>query len=152
MKSQVLLPALTLPLLLALPALAQEAGYWRADSQTARSITGDIALSPDKLTINFLAFTISRIRGLESAEVSAAFNPDPGTSGAASLFRLDIPASRKFLHKNTLCGTDDTTWMATFVAGRTLTIVFFSGPRPPTFTVDALSNSSDLCGTYTYIR
>jgi hypothetical protein len=131
---------------------APEAGYWRADNQTARSITGDIAFSGDHLTINFLLFTIARIRALDASEVESAFHPDPGTQGAGSLYRLQVAASRKFLRKNTLCGSDDTQWMVTWVTGRSLELDFFSGQNPPKLTSDALSNTSDLCGTYTYIR
>lgn len=136
----------------ALSARAQEAGLWHATSQTARAITGDIGLSADKLTINFLTFTIARIRALEVQEINGAFNPDPGTQGSAALYRLNVPASTKFLRKNTLCGTDDTAWMATWVTGRTLEIAFFSGPKPPVFTAEAIANSADLCGTYLYTR
>ncbi|MDP9038130.1 MAG: hypothetical protein M3O02_02505 [Acidobacteriota bacterium] len=126
---------------------------WRAQNQTARSITGDIALTPDKLTINFIAFSVSRIRALEAGEIAAAFNPDPASPpGTGSLYRIDIPATRKFLRKNTLCGADDTTWMVTLVAGRSLEIVFLSGAKPPSFRGEGLANSPDLCGTYLYTR
>lgn len=146
-------PSTFVPLLLALSAFAQQdGGYWRATSQTARSITGDVALSDTRLTINFAGFTISRVRALEASELSAAFNPDPGTQGSASLYRTDIPGSRKFLHKNSLCGSEDTTWMATYVSGKSLEIAFFSGGKPPVFTLEAMNNASDLCGIFTYTR
>jgi hypothetical protein len=141
------------PLLLAFTALAQQdGGYWRAVSQTARSITGDIALSDSRLTINFVGFTISRVRALEASELSAAFNPDPGAQGVANLYRTDIPAGRKFLKKNSLCGSEDTTWMATYISGRSLEVAFFSGGKPPVFTLEAMNNASDLCGIFTYTR
>jgi hypothetical protein len=141
------------PILIALTALSQQdGGYWRAVSQTAHSITGDVALSDTRLTINFVGFTISRVRALEPAELSAAFNPDPGTAGVASLYRTSIPASRKFLKKNSLCGSDDTTWMATYLSGRSLEIAFFSGDKPPVFTLEAMNNAADLCGIFTYTR
>jgi hypothetical protein len=144
--------ALLLTLTVTLTAFAQELGYWRATSQTSRDITGDIALSADKLSINFLAFTIAHIRALTPAEIDAAFSPDPGTQGAASLYRVDIPSSRKFLHKNTLCGSDDTKWMATYTSGRSLTVAFFSDDKPPTLTHEALTDSTTLCGIYSYVR
>jgi hypothetical protein len=154
MKRSVLLRLATVvPLLLCFAAVAQQdGGYWRATSQTARSITGDVALSESRLTINFAGFTISRVRALEPAEVSAAFNPDPGSEGVANLYRTDIPATRKFLKKNTLCGSEDTTWMATYVSGRSLEIAFFSGGKPPVFTMEAMNNANDLCGIFTYTR
>src|ERR1700753_3359355 len=109
---------------------AQERGLWRAESSTAQSITGDIALSDEKLTINFTGFVIAQIRRLEPGEVSAVFDADSGAGGSGNLYRLNIPALKKFAHRNTLCGTEDTQWMATYVAGRTLKLAFFFGPKP----------------------
>jgi hypothetical protein len=131
---------------------AQEKGMWRAANSTARSITGDIALANEKITINFLTFTMVRVRALEASELSAAFDADIKANGTGSLYRLNIPASRKFLKKNSLCGAEDTEWMATYVLGRSLQIAFFSGQKPPLLTLDALANSSDVCGTYTYVE
>jgi hypothetical protein len=137
-------------LLTCLTLTAQEKGYWRAASPNARAITGDIVLSDSKLTINFSGFTISRIRALEESELSGAFNADPGTTGSGSLYRLAVPAAKVFLHKNTLCGTEQTEWMATYMAGRSLKVAFFSGQKPPVLTMDAMNSSSDICGLFTY--
>ena len=138
-------------LLCCLSVTAQEKGMWRAASSTAKSITGDIALSDEKITINFSTFTMVRVRALEKAELSAAFDAD-GAKGSGSLYRLIVPASTKFLRKNTLCGSEETEWMATYVMGRSLKVDFFSGQKPPLFTLEALANSSDLCGTYSYVN
>src|SRR5947209_20615786 len=108
-------------LLCTFAASAQELGNWRAANQTAKSITGDIALAPEKLYINFIRFTVSRIRPLQPAEVSA-LEPEASTTGAGSLYRLSIPPEQKFLHKNTLCGSEETQWMATYVEGKTLKV------------------------------
>ncbi len=136
-----------------LPALAQENGNWRAANQSAKSITGDIALAPEKLYINFLRFTMSRIRPLEPAEIAAAFEAEASsTSGTGSLYRLSIPPEQKFLHKNTLCGSEETQWMATYLEGRTLKVAFFSNAKPPIFKLEELQNSTNLCGTFTYTR
>jgi hypothetical protein len=137
-------------LLTCLTLLAQEKGYWRAASPNARAITGDIVLSDQKLTINFSGFIMSRIRALDPSELSAAFDADPSATGTGSLYRLTVPAAKVFLHKNTLCGGDETEWMATYAAGRSLKIAFFSGPKPPTLTLDAMTNSSDVCGVFAY--
>ena len=56
-------------LALAAPLAAQEQGLWRASNSTAKSITGDIALSDEKLNINFVTFTMAKIRSLEKAEL-----------------------------------------------------------------------------------
>jgi hypothetical protein len=135
-----------------LTAAAQDQGYWRASSSTAKSITGDLVLSDEKLSINLTSFTIARIRPLEQAEAKALFDPDGTGAGSASLYRLIVPASKKFLHRNSLCGSDDTQWMVTYVAGRSLQLAFFSGQKPPVFTTDALADSTDMCGKFGYVK
>ncbi len=92
------------------------------------------------------------IRKLGSAEVAAAFDADSNASGTGNLYRLTVPAAKRFLHHNTLCGSEDTQWMATYVEDRTLHVAFFSGADTPVFTVDALANSTDLCGRFSYSR
>jgi len=143
-------------LLCTLPIAAQERGYWPATSNTARSITGDISLTDQKLVINFVGFTIAHIRALEKSEIAALFDADTNDRVAsvavASLYRINIPASRKFLHKNSLCGGEDTQWMVTYLAGRTLRVAFFSGQKAPVLTLEAIPTSTDLCGTFTYAR
>ena len=129
----------------------QEKGDWRAASSNANSITGDIGFSGSKVFINFTPFTIAQIRRLEPSETSAVFAAEGAGSGG-NLYRLNIPASHRFLHHNTLCGSDDTQWMVTSVVDRTLHVAFFSGAETPVFTPEALNNSTDLCGTFTYAR
>ncbi len=89
---------------------AQEKGPWRAASTTAASITGDIAFSETRVAIDFSSFPIARIRDLEPGEVSAVFDVDSNAGGRGSLYRLSIPGDKKFLHKNSLCGSEDTQW------------------------------------------
>lgn len=144
--------AAALSLVLCLSGLrAQEKGYWRANGSTAEAITGDIAISDTKITINFAAFTIAQIRRLNASEVMAVFNADAG-AGTGNLYRLDIPATRRFLHHNTLCGGEDTQWMATFVEGHNLRMALFSGATMPSLTMESVNNSTDLCGTFSYAR
>jgi hypothetical protein len=131
---------------------AQEKGVWRALSKTAQSITGDVALSDQKIAINFLTFTMVKVRSLDKAELSAAFDADSDANGSGSLYRLHVPAAKKIMGHNSLCGDEDTEWMATYVSGSSLHLAFFSGEKPPVFTLDAISNSTDLCGTYSYVR
>ena len=132
--------------------MAQENGRWRAVSSTARSITGDIAIANEKMTINFMRFTIAEIRGLEVAEAGAMFGGEGGAAGSGKLYRLEIPAETKFLGKNSMCGSEETQWMATYVSGKNLQLAFFSGPKMPVFTAEAIGNSTALCGTFTYVR
>ena len=153
MKRRILLGAAAcLALACSLSSAAQDKGYWRAASSTAAAITGDIAISDNKLTINFTGFVMAPIRKLGADEVAAAFDADANAGGSGSLYRLSVPAAKRFLHHNTLCGTADTQWMATYVEDRTLRVAFFSGSDAPVFTFDAIANSADRCGTFTYVR
>jgi hypothetical protein len=153
MKRDGLLRAIVASLLACcMTVAAQEKGNWRAASSTAQSITGDVALSDSKISINFSSFVIAQIRALTAADLSAVFPAESGAGGSGSLYRLSVPAQRKFLHKNTLCGDEDTQWMATYVEGRSLHLAFFSGQKMPVFTPDAMANSTDLCGTFSYVR
>ena len=139
-------------LICALPAAAQDKGYWRAASNTARTITGEITLADEKIVINFAGFPMVKARTLEKAEISALFDADSNAPGDGTLYRLNIPAAKKFLNKNTLCGGEDTQWMVTYASGRSLRLAFFSGMKAPVFTFDAISNSTDICGTFAYAR
>ncbi len=125
---------------------------WRAANTPAQSITGDVALSDAKLAINFSSFTIARIRELKPGEVSSVFDADSNAAVGGNLYRLSIPAAKKFLHHNSLCGAEETQWMATYVADGALHLAFFSGPKMPVFTPDAIANTTDLCGTFAYVR
>lgn len=131
---------------------AQEHGYWRAASNTARSITGDISLGNERLTINFWTTPISRAHDLTGSELSAVFDTDSNAARTGGLYRLNIPSARKFLHKNSLCGAEDVQWMAAYAQGNSLQLAFFSGDKPPVFEFDAIRNSTDLCGTFTYVK
>ncbi len=154
MKKTTLLLCLAAALLgsCSLSASAQDKGYWRATSSTATAITGDIGIFDDKLSINFTPFTIAEIRKLESAEAVALFSAESGVPGNGFLYRLTVPADKKFLHHNTLCGSEQTQWMATYATGRELRVAFFSGTKMPVLTADALANTTDLCGTFLYGR
>jgi hypothetical protein len=133
-------------------ALAQDKGYWRAASSNANQITGDITISETKLTINFLGYSLAPIRKLTQTEAGAAFDVDVDAAGGGNLYRLSIPGDKRFLHRNTLCGSEETQWMASYVQGSTLHIAFFSGANMPVLTGEALSNSTDVCGIFSYGR
>ena len=131
---------------------AQERGAWRAVSKTARGVTGDVAFGGEKISINFASFTVAQIRELEPGELAALFPNKEKADGTGNLYRTSIPANKKFLNKNTLCGTEETQWVASYVTGKELQLAFFSGAGMPVFTAEAIGSSSDLCGTYTYVR
>lgn len=147
----VLLAILAFTLTSSVSAIAQESGPWRASSSNARVITGDIEFTPTKIAVNFTAFTIAQIRSIKTEEVRALFNPD-NPVGGGNLFRVDIPSDKKFLHHNTLCGSDEAQWIVTYAQGRDLQVAFFSGTTPPVLTFDALNNSPALCGVFSYVR
>jgi hypothetical protein len=151
MRVKNLVPAILI-LACSLPAIAQDKGAWLPASSSAKNITGEIAIADARLTMNFLNFPIGQIRVLQSAEASALFDADVNAPGGGSLYSLAVSADRRFLHKNTLCGSEDVQWMVTWVQGHTLSVAFFSGANPPVFTMDALANTTDRCGTFTYAR
>ena len=147
-----LFPTLYLGLIGSVPAPAQDGGNWRAASSTARAITGDIAFFNQKLALGFSAFTVAQIRGLQPGEIAALFNGAEASRGSGNLYRLSIPGDKRFLHKNTLCGSEETQWAATFASGKTLQIAFFSGAAMPTLTPEAMADAPNLCGTFSYVR
>lgn len=134
------------------PSSAQDKGYWRAESSNANQITGDIAISESRLTINFIGYSLAPIRKLTPAEAASAFDVDVNTAGTGNLYRLSVPGDKRFLHHNTLCGSDETQWMATYVEARTLHVALFSGSEMPIFSAESLANSSDVCGIFSYAR
>ena len=135
-----------------LACAAQDKGYWRATSSNANAITGDLSFSATKVTINFANYPIAEIRKLTAEEDAAVFDAEPDAGGAGKLYRLHVPAEQKFAHHNTLCGTEETQWMVTYAEDKTLRVAFFSGDTAPVLTVDALANSTDVCGIFTYAR
>jgi hypothetical protein len=130
----------------------EDRGYWHAASSNANAITGDIAIGEIKVTINYISFPLAPIRRMKPVEVSSAFDADVNAGIEGSLYRLKVPPAQRFLHKNTLCGDDETEWMATYARGHTLQVAFFSGDDEPVFTFDAIQKSSALCGVYSYAR
>lgn len=151
-RSFFLPPLLILLLACSLSAAGQDKGPWRAASSDAKAITGDLYIADARLTINFSNFTIAEIRSLTATEAAAAFSADSSVPGGGHLYRLDVPATKRFQHHNTLCGSDDTQWMATWGSGSEVHIAFFSGSTMPTLTIDALANSTSLCGSFAYVR
>ncbi len=146
-----LLSLVLVSFVLATGALAQEAGAWHPLSNTARSITGELVFSKDRISINFNSFPLLLDRALQPTEISAIVDTDD-PSPAGHLFRLSVAAPKLFLHHNTLCGSEPVQWLTTVVTGRTLQLAFFSGAHAPTLTAEAVRNSTNLCGTYTYTR
>jgi hypothetical protein len=134
-------------------ARAQEdRGLWSATSTNAHAITGDIAIAEAKVTLNFATFPLAPIRRLKPVEVSAVFDADVNAGIEGTLYRLHVPPGKYIVKKNTLCGGEETQWMATYVTEHTLKVAFFSGDDMPVFTFDAMQNTTTLCGKFTYGR
>jgi hypothetical protein len=147
--------AATVILACSIPAIAQsqDKGMWYSASQSSNAVTGDIVIKDGKVTINLRTFPLAAIRPLTAAELSAVFAADPNSGPAGNLYRLFVPATVQFVHHNTLCGSDDTQWMATYVNGKSLQVAFFSGKEMPKLTFEAVTGgSANLCGTYIYAR
>ncbi len=135
-----------------LPCAAQDKGAWFAASTEAKAITGDIAIANTKVEIDYITFPLAFIRRLKPEEVSAVFDADVNAGINGDLYRLKISPYQRFQHKNTLCGTDETQWMATYVTGKTMQVAFFSGDDEPVFAFGAMTNATDRCGVFTYAR
>jgi len=151
-QSKYFAAALALTLTCITTLAAQERGSWRAASSNAKSITGDLTLSVEKILISFTTFPIAQIRPLQPAEIKAAFDLDGEATGTGSLYKLNVPATQKFLKKNSLCGAEDTQWMVTHAVGHDLQVAFFSGPQVPIFTPEAIATTTNLCGIYAYVK
>ena len=130
----------------------EDRGFWRAASTNAFAITGDITIAEAKVTLSFATFPLAQIRRLKPVEVSAVFDADVSAGIEGTLYRLRIPGAQYIVRKNTLCGGEDTQWMATYTTGHTLRVAFFSGDDMPVFTFDAMQNTTALCGKFTYGR
>ena len=155
-RQRVLLAVVGCGLAWTMPGTAQEKaperGSWRAESTTARGVTGDVAFAGQKIVINFAGFTVAQIRTLTPAEAKAAFDGDSTAEGSGNLYRTSIPAEKRFLHHNTLCGSEETQWVVSFVTGKELQLAFFSGASMPVLTPEAIGSNTNLCGTYSYTR
>ena len=137
---------------LPLASLAQDTGIWRALSTSAKGVTGDLQLTETRIILNFSGFTLAEIRDLQPEEAKAVFGDSAPANGAGHLYRTEIPAEKRFAHKNTLCGSEEVQWIVTDAAGKTLQVAMFSGAAMPKFTAEAVANTTSLCGTYSYVR
>jgi hypothetical protein len=152
MKRGVLLGAAMALTLVGAARAQEDRGYWRAASSNAFAITGDINIGELKVAIDFITFPLAPIRRLKPVEVSAVFDADVNAGIEGSLYRLKVAPGQRFVKKNTLCGDEETQWMATYVSGRSLQVAFFSGDDEPVFTFDAIQKSPERCGTFVYGR
>ena len=128
----------------AFPALAAAPEPWEAVSTTALAITGNVRVSPDRIT-----FQNGKSLPLAAAGIVPQFREAMGTTSAA-LYRVIAPADPVLLRGNRLCGKP-VTFIAVWKPARVGSdidpreMAAFSGSARPT-----VAGGPDFCGTYTY--
>lgn len=127
-----------------IPAIALAASgveRWTAASTTAIGITGDITLSPTRLTAAGRTFPLA-----VAADVKD-FTSNTGMQ-AARILRVTHPSDPILKNGNTLCGAP-VRWIAVYRSdgGKSLNLSAFTGGRQPTG-----ETGSNLCGTFLYTR
>lgn len=130
---------------------------WQATSNTAVYITGNIKLSPTKLTMVRRDYPLTLVRDIDAqhlSDIGKSFASDHPT--AARLYRTRIPASAKLVNGNDICGPNDANWLLAVSEnnsddnGPTLSLAFFSGDSEPHLDYEAIENTTNICGTYGY--
>ena len=133
-------------------ANAQDTGHWRSATHRTEVMTGELTIAPENVTIYQSKFPMTFVRKLTPAEVGAVFDADTNAGIGGKLYSMHVPPRVYYAGGDLICGNEFIRWMATYVAGRTLQIAFFSGDDVPVFTFDTIANSTALCGTYVYTR
>ena len=137
-----IIAATALATLLSVPALAEPgAEHWIAVSNTAMGITGDIVLSPKRLTM------AGKTLPLQVAADVPDFGTDDGTV-AARILRVTEPSDPVLLHGNRLCRAQwIVVWHEHKFGQTNLEMDVFSSDARPSG-----ENSPGLCGTYMYSK
>ena len=118
-------------------ALAQGADRYKATSNTAMSITGDVLM--DDFSITF-----ENDESLEFSDLVASRLRVDGRTVPASVYRVETLGDPELLNGNQLCGTGDVTYVANWAAGDGMTaIAVFTSEQPP-------KSSAEMCALYTY--
>ena len=132
---------------------------WAATSNTAVSITGNILLTSQAITISHKQFPIEFVREIDKQDLNnndKLFEPFMRYTFmkplAARLYKTLISRNVKFLNGNTICGPNaDATWMLAAFAKDNLSLAFFSSTDEPNLDYKVVEVSHDLCGTFTYV-
>lgn len=109
---------------------------WTATSSTSIAITGDIAVSADR--IRFASGKSIRIK--------------PVSADRPEVFRVDPPANPVLQHGNRLCGEPPPTYVALYRDGRSLTLYVFDKPGIPRSPTSLVDFQSGMCASYPYER
>lgn len=128
--------------LLSLSVLSAASPSWAADdykaaSNTAMSVTGDISM--DDFSITFETGDALSFSNL----VADHFVVD-GEQVPASVYRVADPSDPELLNGNRLCGSGPVTYVANWSAGDGLSaIAVFTGRHAP-------KSSDEMCASYTF--
>ncbi len=132
-----LLSLLSLALFATLAAIPAWADDYKAVSNTAMSVTGDVLMDDFSITFETgdeLAF---------SSLIADHFIVD-GERLPASVYRVAEPDDPELLNGNRLCGSGPVTYVANWTAGAGLSaIAVFTGNRAP-------KSSDQMCASYTF--
>lgn len=126
---------------------------WSAVSNTASSITGDLATSPGVLRFANRTIPLNlahALIGRQLTDAAALFPATTSPSTVAAIYHVDIPASLPLKNRNTICGKQAATWLVLVNTDADLAMAVFSGVSEPTLSSSAANNSTDLCGTFLY--
>jgi hypothetical protein len=129
-------------------------GTWLAVSRTAASITGNIVLTSDKITISHKSFSLMLVRDVDTQHLE-----DVGKildrlrpPSSARLYGTLISGRSSFLNGNTICGQKaDARWILAVSEKDELSLAFFSGSREPNLDYKVVNVGDYLCGTFAYV-
>jgi hypothetical protein len=124
-------------------ALAQAAQHWSANSMTAISITGDITLSPTRITFqNGTSLDLSFVGEVSGFDLSLG---EFSYGRPVREYRITRPKNVRLLRGNHLCGPKVPTYLLVY-EGSYLNLAVLSGND----TLTKAGFQSRLCGTFSY--
>ena len=107
---------------------------WKADSDTATAVTGDIAIGTDRIV--FANGKSIRLVPLE---------------GRRGVFKVDPPANPVLMNGNRLCGEQDVTYIVLALGSNdALFMKVFEGPDAPEEAVADPEPQEGTCATYSF--
>ena len=131
---------------------------WAATSQTAVSITGNIVVTPQAITISHKEFPLEFVRQVDKQhfkDVARIIEPFMQHMFmqplSARLYKTLISRDVQLLNGNTMCGPNAAKWMLAAYSEDHLSLAFFSSAEEPNLDYKVVETSHDLCGTFTYI-
>ncbi len=140
----------------ALPAsdpLLHAPAQWTAVSKTAMGVTGDLLVRPRSVAMAGHTIPLAFLHTLAGAPLqqAAALFPVPVNSRLrGALYKVSVPATTSFMRRNTLCGKQRTTFFVLLTDGSDLQLAMFAGRNEPNLSANAVANSTEFCGTYSY--